>query len=204
MTNMQLAYTEYLEDKRHHQAEEANTARDITEKSKHNRATEQLSQSQQALDKYIAELNNATKRGEIATRAEVDKLRIMTDKAIRDKQNELSAKQYDVLVKKTDAEIANLYAQADRNAAEASVVKDKSKAEVKLNNAKAAAENAKAFGTVRGLIANVGAQLAPGASSLVKKIVTPEKDPQNILHRDYAVKSTGGTTTKNTYRKSSK
>lgn len=62
MTNLQLGYTEYLESKRHNEAEEALSAQKNAETIRHDWVTEEISMAQQELERYKADLDAELKR----------------------------------------------------------------------------------------------------------------------------------------------
>lgn len=207
MTNMQLAYSEFLENARHNRVAEDTSRMDVIEKQRHNAASEQLTTAQQALDKYLGELNNAAQLKKVATEADINKLKILTDKALREVQNQISWAEWQTANNKVNAEIAKLRAEARKNTVDANTMPEMRQAQNEANQAKAAAYNAKAYGTIEGIIANAGGKEA--AKGLNKALdvgtdvavgIVKPTNPGPVLQRRYAINSTGGTTKGNPYK----
>lgn len=208
MTNMQLAYSEFLENARHNRVAEDTSRMDVVEKQRHNIQSESLTQAQQQLDRYLGELSNAAKMHQIATDKEIKQLEINTNRVLKEFQNNLSYDEFKNVQQKTWAEIAKLKSEAKKNEKAAEKYDQLTDAQIADYEAKAAASNAKAYGTIEGILANAGGkEAATGIRSgvnAVVNVVKPEKDPVNILQRRYAVNATGGSTTKNTYKQNYK
>lgn len=94
MTNMQLAYSDYLERNRHNVATEQLTASEIQEKIRHNIETENLTRSQQEVQRYLGELDAKVKREQIATNAELKRLEMDMNRAIADAKQNLSEREF--------------------------------------------------------------------------------------------------------------
>lgn len=152
MTNMQLAFSEYLENARHHKVEEETSRRDVDEKIRHDKMSEQLTANQTAVQKYLGELQNETKRQEILTNAELQKLKISTDKAIAEAKQYLSEREYDNLVRKTNAEIEKLSANTAESVASAARIEKMTDAEYKRALAQANNLNSRTYGKLSGLV----------------------------------------------------
>lgn len=152
MTNMQLAFSQYLEDARHNRVAEETSRRDVDEKVRHNLESENLTANQTAVQKYLGELQNSTKQQEILTNAEVQKLKIATDKAIADAKQNLSEREYKTAVKKADAEIAKLQANTAESVQATQRSKQLTPAEEEKLRAEANYRNAKALGSISGIV----------------------------------------------------
>lgn len=108
MTNMQLAYSDYLERNRHNVATEQLTASDIQEKVRHDIVTENLTQKQQEVQRYLGELDAQVKREQIASNAELKRLEMDMNRAIADAKQDLSEREFNMSTLKVSEEIAKL------------------------------------------------------------------------------------------------
>jgi hypothetical protein len=155
---MQLAYSKYLEDRRHNLVAEDVARGELAEKVRHNYATEDLTARQQSLDKYISELNAQVKREEIITRAQVDRLRIETDRAIADAKQNLSEREFENVKRKTTAEINKLAEEAKKVESETALNKAKKGQTVADTNLKKQQE-AKTFAETEAVKAKTQAEV---------------------------------------------
>lgn len=125
MTNLQLAYSEHLENVRSHKAREAIDSADVAEKVRHDVVSEELTKADQYLQKYI----NDQKR---LTEVQVQKMKNDTDVLLQRMRNQISEQQ-----------MAQKQREIDLAYQKYSVEREKIIADTKLTNAKKASEDQK-------------------------------------------------------------
>lgn len=106
MTNMQLNYSKYLEDKRSNLANEDIKRTDVTEKIRHDVESEKLSWADQDLTRYINDSKLLNDR-------QIAQLKADTDVLLQDMRNEMTQKQYE----QRDRELAKLFDKYDAEVA---------------------------------------------------------------------------------------
>lgn len=171
MTNMQLAYTEYLENARHNRAQEQLTSSDISEKVRHNIKSEELSEAEQQLKKYMndSSLLNAKEVAAMNANARI---------AVQELKNQISEKQ----IAQKQQEINNAY--------------EKYQHEMKKIDADATLSKEKALSEKQKRQADLKAQLLAAVSTkgkaLGSKVVNfAKQNPETIVKTIVASEPTG-------------
>jgi hypothetical protein len=136
---MQLAYTEYLEGKRHHEVEEATEQRKVDETTRHNVVSEKLSEAQMNLEKYRAELDAQVKREGYANALTLQKLKGELEVALQNAKNTLEYKK----LKQAKEQFDKNYKLAIHTQ---KTVDQKTDSEIAKNNATA-------YGSIKGVVA---------------------------------------------------
>lgn len=139
MTNMQLAYTEFLEGQRHHIAEEEIESRKADETARHNVVSEKLTEAQMNLERYLRELDAQVKREGYANALTLQRMKGELDIALQNARNTVEYKKLRQAKEQFDQNY-QLALRTQKNAE-------------KLTESQIARNNADAYGSIRGIAA---------------------------------------------------
>lgn len=122
MTNMQLAYTEYLENARHNRAQEETNFADVAEKVRSHKVSEELTRADQDLRRYINDTS-------LLTSKQLQQMKSATDLRLQEMRNEISSQE--IALKKQEINNAWQKYQADINKinADTTLTQEKTKTE---------------------------------------------------------------------------
>lgn len=141
MTNLQMEYSRYLEDKRHNEATEDTERFKASETARHNETTEGLTQSQQKLEAAMANMNMQTEVYKANSKLMGDQLKAAAQNYKTDvekwaKENALriDTAKANATIAKTNAEINKITEEVRKIAADANLTDAKKREiEAKLN-----------------------------------------------------------------------
>lgn len=158
MTNLQLGYTEYLESKRHNEAEEALTAEKNAETIRHNWVTEEISTAQQELERYKADLDAELKREGFMKDITLQKMKQQLELILQQAKNTVEY-----------AKLKQAKEQFDKNY---QLALRAQKNQDKKTESEIAVNNTKIYGSIKGVVSQFVAPMTVTAKSWLK-------DPSN-------------------------